>query len=90
MFYYFYMLRCADNSLYSGITNNIERRLKEHNSGSARSAKYTRAKQPVLLVYQELYPNLKEALSREREVKKWTKAKKEQLINSAEFQKSPI
>lgn len=81
--YYFYMLRCSDNSLYSGITNNIERRVKEHNSNTKKSAKYTRAKKPVQLVYQEQFKTIQEAMSRERQVKKWPKIKKENLLLSA-------
>jgi putative endonuclease len=81
--YYFYMLRCSDNSLYSGITNNLDRRLKEHNSSTSRSAKYTRAKQPVKLVYTEEFPTIQQAMAREREIKKWPKAKKEALINTS-------
>lgn len=80
MTYFFYMLRCFDNSLYCGVTNNLARRLKEHNSGSRKSAKYTRAKRPVKLIYQEEYPTIQFAMSREREVKKWPKEKKERLI----------
>lgn len=78
--YYFYMLRCSDNSLYSGITNNLSRRVKEHNSNTKKSAKYTRAKQPVHLVYSEEFPTIQCALAREREVKKWPKEKKESLL----------
>ena len=80
--YYFYMVRCSDNSLYSGQTSNLERRIKEHNSSLSRSAKYLRAKKPVALVYFEKYATLKEAMQREINIKKWTKAKKESLIRS--------
>lgn len=78
--YYFYIVRCLDNSLYSGQTNNLQKRIKEHNSNTSRSAKYLRAKKPVKLVYFEKYPTLQEAMEREFEVKKWPKAKKEALI----------
>jgi putative endonuclease len=76
------MLRCSDNSLYSGQTNNLERRLLEHNSGKVRSAKYTKAHRPVKLVYFEKFSTLQEAMKREREIKKWTKAEKEELVNT--------
>ena len=78
--YYFYIIRCSDNSFYSGQTNNLEKRIKEHNSKSQRGAKYLRAKKPVKLVYSEEYPTIQLAMKREFEVKKWTKAKKEELI----------
>lgn len=58
MFYYFYILRCSDNSLYYGQTNNLERRIYEHNFDKNKSAKYLRAKKPVKLIYSEEYPTL--------------------------------
>jgi putative endonuclease len=78
--YYFYILRCNDNSLYCGQTNNLERRVKEHNYNKNKSAKYLRGKTPVLLIYQEEYSTLQEAMKREWQIKKWTKAKKEALV----------
>jgi len=78
--YYFYILRCADNTLYCGRTNNLERRIKEHNSGKTRSAKYTKVRRPVILVYSEKFQTLSEALKREYAVKQFTKIKKEALI----------
>jgi len=80
--YYFYILRCSDNSLYCGQTNNLQRRINEHNFDKNKSAKYLRAKKPVELVYFEKYPTLKEAMKREYEVKQLTKVKKEALIGS--------
>ena len=80
--YYFYILRCSDNSLYSGITNDLEKRLKEHNSAQGRGAKYTRAKGPVTLVHSEKLSNRSSALKREAEVKRWRKDKKEELVAS--------
>ncbi len=84
MSYYFYIVRCFDNSLYSGVTNDLKRREKEHNSNTSKSAKYTRARQPVMLIYHEEYQTIQEAMKREREVKKWKKEKKEQLVKSGE------
>lgn len=78
--YYFYILRCSDNSLYCGMTTDLERRLKEHNSSKSRGAKYLRAKKPVKLVYSETFFDIKTAMSRELQIKKWPKAKKEALI----------
>lgn len=78
--YHFYILRCADNSLYCGMTTNLEKRIKEHNSSSSRGAKYLRGKTPATIVYTEDYKNIKSAMNRELQIKKWTRAKKEALI----------
>lgn len=78
--YYFYILRCLDNSLYCGMTSNLDKRIKEHNSPGSRGAKYLRARKPVVLVYSEAYSDIKSAMKREFEVKKWTKVKKEALV----------
>ena len=78
--YYFYILRCSDNSLYCGMTSNLEKRLKEHNASKSRGAKYLRAKKPVILAYLETYPDIKTAMNREFQIKKWTRAQKEALI----------
>ena len=80
LMYYFYVLRCSDNSLYCGVTSNLEKRIKEHNSNSSKGAKYLRAKKPVILAYSETYPDIKTAMNRELQIKKWTKAKKEALV----------
>lgn len=80
--YYFYIVRCKDNSLYCGQTSNLERRIVEHNSGNSKTAKYTRAHSPVKLVYFEEYSTIQLAMSRELEVKKWPKNKKEELVTS--------
>lgn len=81
---YVYILRCKDNSLYTGWCIDLEKRLALHNSG--RGAKYTRSKRPCKLVYYEEIDNKSEALKREIAIKKLTKAKKEDLIRS--FSKS--
>lgn len=78
--YFFYIVRCGDGSLYCGQTSNLKRRLKEHNSKTKKSAKYTRSRQPVELVYVELCQSLQHACRREYEVKTWTKLKKEVLV----------
>lgn len=85
--YYFYIVRCSDNSLYCGQTNNLRRRLEEHNSKTAKSAKYLRGKTPVKLVYQEKYQTLQEAMKREWQVKQWKKSKKEALVKRNYFYK---
>jgi putative endonuclease len=74
-----YILRCADNTLYTGITTDIYRRESEHN-GNKLGAKYTRARQPVKVVYQEAHKTRSEAAKREFAIKKLTKDNKELLI----------
>lgn len=80
MSYFLYILRTSSNTLYIGQTNNLKKRLKEHESKSARSAKYVRYFNSVKLVYSEKQKTRKEAMQREFELKKWPKAKKEALI----------
>lgn len=79
--HYAYMLRCKDNSIYSGYTTNLEKRLETHNSG--KGAKYTRARLPVRLEYFEEFDDKKEALKREREFKKYTHTEKERIIQQS-------
>jgi putative endonuclease len=78
MIYYVYILRCADNSLYTGIAKDLKARLKYHNYGKA--SKYTRSRRPVLIEYYEEVDSLSQARTRENEIKKWNHAKKEELI----------
>lgn len=74
------MLRTSSNTLYIGQTNNLEQRIKEHKSKISKSAKYIRYFSSFTLVYSEVYPTRAEAMKREWQLKKWTKAKKEALI----------
>lgn len=76
--WYFYMVRCRDNSLYCGIATDLEDRIKEHNLGIG--AKYTATRKPVALVFSERHPNVSAARKREEQVKKWSRGKKEQLV----------
>ena len=76
--WYVYILKCADNTLYTGVTTDMERRLKEHNQKKT-GAKYTRARRPVSLVYQETYLTRSEATRREAELKKLSKLEKMKL-----------
>ena len=78
--WYVYILKCADSTLYTGVTTDIERRLKEHNHEKI-GAKYTRARRPVSLVYKENYQNRVEATRREAELKKFSKAEKRKLFS---------
>jgi putative endonuclease len=75
--YYVYLLRCADATLYCGITNDLDRRLRDHNGG--KGARYTRGRLPVRVVYREEADSKGEALRRERAIKKMPKVKKERL-----------
>lgn len=84
MNYVVYMVKCCDESLYTGITTNIDRRIDEHNGVTGNdktSAKYTRARRPVELVYSESYASRSTASKRESEIKKMTRAKKIALIS---------
>ncbi|MBF8269332.1 MAG: putative endonuclease containing URI domain [Gammaproteobacteria bacterium] len=74
-----YMLRCADNSLYTGITTDLERRLHEHNY-KHNGAAYTRSRRPVTLVYQESFQNRADAARREYVIRTLPKAVKEKLL----------
>ncbi|MDD3592061.1 GIY-YIG nuclease family protein [Sulfurovum sp.] len=79
MSYFIYILECADDTLYTGIATDLNRRLTEHNS-SEKGAKYTRSRRPVRLVYSETFPDRSSASRREYEIKKLSRAKKLQLI----------
>ena len=74
------MLRCADESLYTGITNELDRRLTEHNTDNRKGARYTRARRPVTLVYQENCESRSQASQREWALKQLSRAQKLQLI----------
>lgn len=79
---YVYIVKCSDNTLYTGWTTNVEARIKVHNSGTG--AKYTRGRLPVTLVYWEALKTRSEALSREVVIKKMSKVQKIKLIKSHE------
>lgn len=78
--YYVYIVKCADETLYTGIATELERRIDEHN-GSDKGAKYTRTRRPVTLVYSEEYTDRSLASKREYEIKKkMSRAEKLKLI----------
>ena len=80
--YYVYMVKCEDDTLYTGIATDLDRRIEEHNT-SDRGAKYTRVRRPVTLVYQEEHPDRSTASKREYEIKKkMNRKEKLQLIHS--------
>ena len=77
---YTYILKCADGTLYTGWTNDLEKRCEAHNSG--KGSKYTRSRCPVKLVYFESFETKQEAQSREFAIKRMSRAKKQELISS--------
>ena len=80
MMHYVYILCCADGSFYVGSTHNLQARLKAHNNG--RGAAYTFKHGPVRLVYSETFQSEPDALKRERQLKHWSRGKKEALISN--------
>ena len=78
--WYVYILECADNSFYTGITIDVERRIIEHNHDNKLGAKYTRVRRPVRLVYQEKFKN--RSLASEYVIKKLKRCDKELMISS--------
>lgn len=85
MKYYCYILRCKDQTLYTGYTTDIKRRLLEHNQ-SDKGAKYTKTRRPCVLVYSEAFDTKSEAMKREYYIKhKMSKAEKEELISRYEL-----
>jgi|TARA_R110000824_G_scaffold62527_1_gene165498 putative endonuclease len=77
--WYLYVVRCGDDTLYTGITTNLARRLNEHNT-SKRGAKYTKTRRPINLVYYELYQSRSSAQKAEYEFKKLTRKQKEKKM----------
>ena len=79
--WYVYLLRCSDNSLYAGITTDINRRLNEHNNSNKLGSKFTRVRRPVKLAYAEKAADRKTASRQEYQLKKLNKQKKEMLVS---------
>lgn len=79
MTYFVYILECADATLYCGCTNNLKRRIYEHNN-SKRAARYTRNRRPVVVIYSEQFETLKHARRREAEIKRLTRKEKLELV----------
>lgn len=78
---YTYIVKCSDGSLYTGWTNNLEKRIKDHNAG--RGAKYTKVRRPVVLVYKEEFPTKQEAMKREWEIKRLSRKEKLSMIENS-------
>jgi putative endonuclease len=77
-----YIVECADGSLYTGYTTDVERRVAEHNAGTG--AKYTRGRTPVELVYKESFAGRSAAMSREHEIKTFSRARKDELVRASD------
>ena len=75
-----YILKCADDSLYTGVAKNVEKRLHEHNFDDKKAAKYTRSRRPVTLVFSERVKTRSAALKRELQIKSLTRSQKQKLI----------
>ncbi len=81
-YYWTYILECADGSFYTGITNNLDHRIKQHNGNLKGGARYTRSRQPVIIRYFELYQSHKAAAKREYQLKQLSHKQKEDLCKS--------
>jgi len=81
MKYYVYILQCADSTLYTGVTKDLQKRLAQHNSG--RGSRYTRGRLPVRLIYFEETGDIKSAMRRELHIRELPRAEKEKLIGRA-------
>ena len=78
--YFVYILLCSDKSYYTGVTNNLDRRIYEH-AGGLDANSYTYKRRPVQLVFQESFSDINQAIAFEKQVKGWRRAKKEAIIN---------
>lgn len=83
MKYYVYIVRCVDNTLYTGITTDVERRMEEHNTSDKLGAKYTKQRRPVALVYRAQFATRSEATKEEMRIKKLSRRKKEIMISES-------
>lgn len=81
--HYCYILRCADDTLYTGYTTDLKRRLTEHNTDDKKGARYTRGRRPCNLVYFEEFDNKNDAMSREWHIKQLSRSDKEKLIETS-------
>ena len=80
--WFVYIVRCADDTLYTGIAKDVARRVEEHNSNNLRAANYTRARRPVALVHREAVKTRSAAARREYEIKQMTREGKEALLKA--------
>lgn len=77
-----YIVRCSDETLYTGITRDVDRRTEEHNKNDLLGARYTRARRPVILIYSEGHGTRSDAARREYEIKRMSREEKEALIRA--------
>ncbi|MBI3527255.1 MAG: GIY-YIG nuclease family protein [Betaproteobacteria bacterium] len=80
--WFVYIVRCADDTLYTGIAKDVARRVEEHNSNNLLAANYTRARRPVAMVYEEAVETRSAAARREYEIKQMTRQRKEELLKT--------
>ena len=85
--YYVYILKCSDKSYYTGITSNLAQRIFEHNQGKHKES-YTFKRRPITLVFYAEFSEVGFAIDTEKQIKKWSRVKKEALINN-EYDKLP-
>ena len=85
--YYVYILKCSDTTYYTGVTSDLEKRFTEHNTGKHKRS-YTYFRRPVELMYYAEFTDISKAIATEKQIKKWSKAKKEALIMGV-FDKLP-
>ena len=81
--WFVYIVRCADDTLYTGIARDVERRVNEHNAAGRLGANYTRARRPVALVYTEAVESRSSAARREHEIKQMTRPRKDELLKAS-------
>jgi len=84
---YVYILKCSDDSYYTGVTSNLTKRITEHKTGKHKDS-YTYSRRPVQLKFYAEFTDISLAIPTEKQIKKWSRAKKEALING-EFEKLP-
>ena len=80
--YFVYILECSDETLYVGVTNNLDRRFVEHCEGIDEDS-YTSSRRPLKLVYHEVFKYIDKAIAREKQLKRWSRKKKQALIDGA-------
>ena len=78
-YYYVYIVKCSDGSYYTGVTNDVQRRIAEHDAGLDSKA-YTYKRRPIQLMYSEYFFDVRYAIDREKQIKRWSRKKKEALI----------
>ena len=86
--YFVYILKCSDKTYYTGVTNDLDRRLNEHIEGTIPDA-YTFSRRPVELAFHQMFQDIKLAIQFEKRIKKWSQKKKEAMINDS-WEKLPV